>query len=140
MNLGTVGVASGWLVAALVVATVPLPYLLRGRLLAPAGWGGLSYLERLRPHYWIGYTIAGLGFLHAGVAMSAPLPLSRNGYFAGLWLATAVMLLSFGQVMVGRRMRSLRGGERLRLRRLHFWVMVLLVTGGLAHIVLNAPI
>jgi hypothetical protein len=132
------GESSGWLVAALTAATIPLPYLLRGRLLAPAGWSS-GYLERLRPHYWIGFTLAGLVLLHAVLAMSAPFPVSVGGA-TGLWVATGVMLLLFGQVYLGVGLQRLRGRERLRQRRLHFWTMTLLVAGSLVHVVLNGPV
>jgi hypothetical protein len=104
------GEASGWLIAALLAVNVALPYLMRGRRLAPAGWS-LPYLERMRPHYWIGITIAGLGLVHAGFAMSGPL--SRGpSYGAGLWIATGAMFVAAGQAMIGMRLRSLRGPER----------------------------
>ena len=138
--MAILGEASGWLIVVLAAATIPLPYLLRGRLLAPAGWGGIGYLERLRPHYWIGYTIAGLGVIHAGLAMSAPLFFGSAGFNAGLWIGTGAMLLAIGQASVGHRMRALRGQERLRLRRLHFRLMMLLVGLGALHIVLNGAV
>jgi hypothetical protein len=113
--------ASGWLIVVLAAITVPLPYLVRGRRLAPQGWG-LGYLQRLGPHYWIGYTIAGLTVLHATFAMSGPI---RGGgaYLTGLWIATAGLLLAFGQVGLGMRLRELRGTGRLRLRRWHLGMM-----------------
>lgn len=131
------GATTGWMVAGLTALNVTLPYLLRGRRLAPVGWS-MPYLERMRPHYWIGVTIAGLTLLHAGVAMSGAL---RPGglYAAGLWVATGGLFLVCGQVMVGMRLRTLRGSERLRLRRMHFRIMLSLVAAGIAHIVLNWP-
>lgn len=133
--LGLIAAASGWVVAALTVVNVSLPYLLRGRLLAANGWS-LPYLERMRPHYWIGVTVAGLTLLHAGLAMSAPLR-TEAPYTAGLWIATGGLLLVIGQASVGMRLRTLRGAERLRLRRTHFRLMVGLVIVGLIHIALN---
>lgn len=137
MGIAVLGATTGWLVAGLTALNVSLPYLLRGRRLAPAGWS-MSYLARMRPHYWIGVTVAGLTLLHAGLAMSGPL---RTGgpYMAGLWIATAGLFLVSGQAMVGIRLRTLRGAERLRLRRTHFRIMLGLVTVGIAHIVMNWP-
>lgn len=136
MAIEVIGAATGWVVAVLTAVNISLPYLLRGRLLAANGWN-VPYLERMRPHYWIGLTVAGLTLLHAGVAMSAPM---RGGglYVTGLWIATGGLFLLLGQVSVGMRMRTLRGVERLRLRRTHFRFMVGLVVAGLLHIVLNA--
>ncbi len=129
--------ATGWLVAALVIVNVSLAYLLRGRLLAANGWT-TPYLQRMRPHYWIGVTIGGLSLVHAGLAMSGPMR-SSSLYTAGLWIATGSLLLVFAQVMVGMRLVALRGADRLRLRRTHFRIMAGMVATGMVHIVLNAP-
>jgi hypothetical protein len=133
-----IGEATGWLIAGLIPITVTLPYLLRGRLLAAGGWT-MPYLERMRPHYWIGVTIAGLSFIHAGFAMSGRLP-AGTGYATGLWVATGGMLLAGGQAYIGMKMRALRGAERLRLRKTHFRVMLGLVAAGVIHIVLNGAV
>jgi hypothetical protein len=130
--------ASGWLIVVLALFTIAIPYLVRGRRLAPEGWG-VGYLQRLAPHYWIGYTIAGLSALHATFAMSAPIP-NGSGFQIGLWFAAGAMLLAFGQVSLGIRLRSLRGTGRLRLRRWHFAGMAgLAVVGGL-HVWLNGAL
>lgn len=135
MGALVLGEVSGWLIAAMVLLNASLPYLLRGRVLAPRGWA-LPYLERMRPHYWIGSTVAGLGLLHAGFAMSAPVQLS-GASAAGLWIATGGMLLAFGQVALGLQLRTLRGQLRLRLRKTHFRVMAVLVAIGIVHVALN---
>ena len=126
---------SGWVIAALTGFTVCLPYLLRRRL-RPAG----ARVERLRPHYWIGFTLAGLSLLHAGLAMSSGPTPGDARWTAGIWLAAGAMLLVFGQVSLGVGLRRLRGAERRRRRRLHFMTMTLLVAAGLAHVVLNGPL
>lgn len=138
MNAAMLGGITGWLIVALMPVTVSLPYLLRGRLLAPAGWT-VPYLERMQPHYWIGFTIAGLGLVHAGFAMSAPLP-GGSASFAGLWIATGGMFLAVGQAALGQQLRTLRGKTRLRLRKVHFGTMSALVVIGLVHIALNGSV
>jgi hypothetical protein len=130
--------ATGWLIAVLATFTVALPYLVRGRRLAPHGWGP-GYLQRLRPHYWIGYTIAGLSLLHATFAMSGPMP-GGSAYLTGIWIATGGMLLAFGQVGLGLRLRELRGAGRLRLHLWHFGAMAGLVVVGALHLWLNGPL
>jgi hypothetical protein len=130
--------ATGWVIAALVLMTIAIPYAVRGRRLAPEGWG-VGYLRRLAPHYWIGYTIAGVSVVHAGLAMSGPVP-PGSSYQTGIWIGTGGMLLSFGQVMLGRRLRTLRGRGRLRLRRVHFLVMGGLLTTGALHLWLNGAV
>ena len=135
MTVDRLGVATGWLLVAMTAVQIALPYLLRGRLLAANGWS-LSYLDRMRPHFWIGLSVAGLTLLHAGVAMSGPMG-SGGVYAAGLWIATGGLLLVLGQASVGMRLRSLRGPERLKLRKTHFRFMVAIVLVGLLHIALN---
>ena len=130
--------ASGWLIAVLAVITIVLPYLLRGRRLAPEGWS-LGYLQRMTPHYWIGYTIAGLSLLHASFAMSAPMP-SGGTAVTGIWVGTGGMLLIFGQLMLGMRLRELRGTGRLQLRRWHFATVIALALVGALHVGLNGPV
>lgn len=132
------GAVSGWVVAGLTLLNLSLPFLLRGRLLATNGWS-IPYLERMRPHYWIGVTVAGLTLLHAGLAMSAPMR-TETPYVAGLWIATGGLLLVLGQAWVGMRLITLRGAERLRLRRTHFRIMVGLVIAGVVHIALNSSL
>jgi hypothetical protein len=126
---------SGWAIVALTGVTVVLPYLFRRR-----GWRGGSYLDRLRPHYWIGFTLAGLSFVHAGLAMSAGTTPGGAGWAIGIWVATGAMLLVLGQVSLGLGLRRPGGDDRRRRRRLHFLTMVGLVAAGLLHVVLNGPV
>jgi hypothetical protein len=124
--------------AALTCVTVWAPYLVRRRIPAPA-----AYLERLRPHCWIGFTLAGLSLLHAGLAMSSGPTPGGAGWAVGIWVATGALLLVFGQVSLGvglARPRGLSASERRRRRRLHLTTMVLLVAAGAAHIALNGPL
>lgn len=127
--------SSGWAIAALTGVTVALPYVLR-RGARPAA----AYLVRLRPHYWIGFTLAGLSLLHAGLAMSSTPTPGGADWAAGIWVATGAMLLVFGQVSIGWGLRTVRGAERRRRRRLHFLTMTALVAAGLVHVVLNGPV
>lgn len=129
---------SGWTMAALTCVTVSAPYVVRRRFPAPA-----AYLERLRPHYWIGFTLAGLSLLHAGLAMSSGPTPGGAGWTVGIWVATGALLLVFGQVSLGAglaRTRGLSPPERRRRRRLHLLTMAVLVAAGLAHIALNGPL
>jgi hypothetical protein len=141
--------SSGWAIAALTGVTIALPYLARRRpgaappaRLEPA----VAYLERLRPHYWIGFTLAGLSLLHAGLAMSSSPTPAGDGWTVGIWVATGGLLLVFGQVSLGLGLRGRPGvpgpigAERVRRRRLHLLTMALLVAGGLTHVVLNGPL
>jgi hypothetical protein len=127
--------ASGWAIALLTAVTVTLPFVLRRRL----RWVG-SYLERLAPHYWIGFTIAGMSLVHAGLAMSSgPIPSSVN-WSVGIWIATGGMLLVFPQVSMGMGLRRPGGADRKRRRRLHLATMAVLVAAGAGHLALNGPL
>lgn len=134
--ISVLAASSGWAIAALTCATVALPYLLRRRATSVDAW----YLQRLRPHYWIGFTIAGLTLIHAGLAMSAGPTPGGAGWAVGIWVATGAMLLVFGQLSLGLGLRQAACPERRRRRRLHFLTMTLLVAAGLVHIVLNGPL
>lgn len=115
--------STGWAAAALIGVTVLIAYVLR---------------ERMAPHYWIGYAIAGLTVVHAWLSMS---PGSHTTLFvAGIWIASGAMLVVFAQVTTGLRLRDMQGPARQRQRRLHFWIMALLVTAGAVHVVLNGAL
>jgi hypothetical protein len=126
--------SSGWVVAALTGVTITIPYLLRRRLT----WAG-TYLERLRPHYWIGFTIAGLSLVHAGLAMSSGPTPGGVAWTVGIWIATGALLLVFGQLSLGLGLRRPAGPDRKRRRRLHFLTMALLAGAGAGHVLLNWP-
>lgn len=122
---------TGWAIAVLTGVTVAIPYLLRRR---PA------FFERLRAHYWIGFTLAGLSLVHAGLAVSSTPTPGGGDWSAGIWVAVGAMFLVFGQVSIGLGLRTLRGAERRRRRRIHFATMTVLVAAGLTHVVLNGPL
>jgi hypothetical protein len=77
---------SGLLMVIALPLTVTLPYVLRRGPLARQGAAqgaavgakSLSFLQRMRPHYWLGYGIAGLTLVHALVAMSGGLALAAD--------------------------------------------------------------
>jgi hypothetical protein len=132
---------SGWLIAALAAVTITLPYLARRRAAAGIRAAGGRLLDRLEPHYWIGFTLAGVSVLHAALATSSlPTP-GGAGWAIGIWVALGAMLLVFGQVSLGLQLRRpIAGPERRRTRRLHLLTMTVLVAAGVAHIVLNGAV
>lgn len=84
--------------------------------------GGLATrLERLRPHYVLGYGAALIGTVHGFLSISrARLP---AGAEAGLWLASVAAVLVVAEAVVGRSL--LRPGlrRRLRIRYIHLALM-----------------
>jgi hypothetical protein len=130
---------SGWIAVILVCIEIALPYLLRRNWLSV--WLGVAqsfgspYLRRMSIHYWLGYLVTGLSFVHAWVPMQAGH--MRGANMAGLWLATAALFLLGLQVALGLALRDSDLQARRVVRDWHYWVMVgvvLLLTG---HVWLN---
>jgi hypothetical protein len=129
---------SGWILIPLFGMVVSLPYLLRGKAFRTAGVRAGPLLARMRPHYWIGFAIAGLTLLHAVVPMSSG-PM-RGVNVTGLYLASAALILVIVQVFLGVNLRNPRLPNRRLVRRWHFWVMAAMAGAGLVHIWLNSPL
>ena len=130
--------ASGWAAVPLVGLEILLPYLLRRTALST--WLGLaaytrSYLERMWPHYWIGYLVLTLGTVHGWIAMSTVRMAGMN--LTGAWFATAAWFLMLTQVALGLYLQ-LPGPKRTSLRAWHYWVMITVVVCLGLHIWLNA--
>ena len=129
----------GWLAVILLGTVAVLPYLLRrtrlsvGLGMAPVSNG--SYLRRMWPHYWLAYAATGLSVVHAWALMSKGRAL-RTGA-AGLYMATAALLLLLLQIVMGLSLQQKDLTGRRSVRQWHFWTMagVLALVG--AHIWLN---
>ena len=114
---------TGWLVAALTATTVFI---------------GLFARRRLSQHFWIGYAIGGLSFVHASFSMGG-LEVAGSAALTGVLVATVGMFLSWSQALLGSRLRQLRGRLRVTVRRFHLATATLLVGLGVAHLMLNGP-
>jgi len=123
---------TGWVMIVLLVATILYPFLLRNGILGPVQ----PFLKRMRFHYWLGYSIAGILSVHVLVPMSASL-VGRTSAL-GLGLATVALLLIVGQVMLGRQLSWPKLSMRRVVRRWHFWVMIGIVAYVLGHVALNS--
>ena len=124
--------ATGWVMIVLLVATILYPFLLRSGILGPVQ----PFLKRMRFHYWLGYSIAGILLFHVLVSMSAGL--ANRTSALGLDLATVALLLIVGQVMLGRQLSWPKLSMRRVVRRWHFWVMITIVAFVLGHVALNS--
>lgn len=124
--------ATGWVMIVLLVATILYPFLLRSGILGPVQ----PFLKRMRFHYWLGYSIAGIVLVHVLVPMSAGLAGLTN--VLGLDLATVALFLIFGQVVLGRQLSWPQLSMRRVVRRWHFWVMIGIVAFVLGHVALNS--
>lgn len=133
MTLVLIG-ASGWL----LVLLVPLTGLLAARLRRGAGMTDGTLWQRLRPHYWVGYTIAALALFHVAVATGTGAALHADA--AGLYVATGALLLVFVQVFLGLLLREPSLRRRPTIRRRHILVMVGIIVLALVHIALNSAL
>lgn len=131
MLIYAVGSVAARMAAALCVAVIGLPYLLRRRQLRRHQ---VPYRQRLRPHFWIAYFVAALTILHVGTAMRAMV----RANVAGTWCATGALLLLIFEIVTGLALRESGWKERGGLQRIHFWIAISF-TGLLAmHLWLNA--
>src|SRR5579862_8921512 len=107
MPASLIASASGWALVVMTAVTVSIPFGLHRQLRA-SPWRfklkqGRAFLQRMRPHYWLGYIIAVVTLVHVFVAMGAGLSLGLN--VLGLLLASAALFLLFAQVLLGRSLR-----------------------------------
>lgn len=128
---------SGFLALFLILFTLILPYVQRrpmhrGDAQAVTAW------QRMKLHYWIGYTVLALTVLHMYVSMGAGL--AHRTSTLGLDLATLGLLLILIQVVLGMSLRSASATGWLRLRRMHFVIMVGIVAIVLVHLFLNSAV
>ena len=133
MSTFVVTSGSGWVLLALLAVTIAVPFALRWRCATQR-----PLRQRLRPHYWLGYVIAALALVHAGLATGSGLALHANA--TGMSLATAALLLVGAQVCLGLLLREPSVRNRPALRRRHLWVMIGIVVVTVGHIILNSPV
>jgi hypothetical protein len=114
-----------------------LPYLLRrnrrSRGVGRAEANPAPYLPRLWPHFWMGYLILALSFVHASLAMQ----LKARTNAVGILAATTAFFLLLGEVVVGLTLKQDRTTTRRTLRRIHFWIMIVFAGALTIHLWLN---
>lgn len=132
MSANAITSVTGWVLLALLLATIVYPFLLRSGLLGPVQ----PFLKRMRLHYWLGYSIAAIVLVHLWIPMSASLAGKVNA--AGLYLGTVALILIYIQVSLGRSLHWPKLSARRLVRRWHFWVMVGIVVFVLGHIALDS--
>lgn len=124
--------STGWVMMVLLVAIIAYPFLLRAGFLGPIQ----PFLERMRLHYWSGYTIGCVLLVHLWFSMSGGLALAVNTL--GLYLATVAMFLVGVQIVLGRRLSWPRLPKRRFVRRWHLWIMFGLVAFIIGHVLLDS--
>ena len=125
---------SGWVALACLPATILWVYLARRYRRAASG---LPYRARLRPHYLLGYALAGCAMLHAAVATMRGATQASGGL--GITAATLALALIAAQILLGACLLD-PGAFRAPLRAWHFRLMLLAGVLSLAHVILNAPV
>jgi len=123
---------SGWGAVILFASVLTLPYLLRR-----TGGATTPYRQPLWPHYWLGYLLPIMAFVHAWLPMSKGDIRGLN--VGGLWLGTIALLLMLWQIALGLLLRASSQYGRIALRRTHFWTMATLAALIVAHVALNRP-
>jgi cytochrome b561 len=121
---------TGWVTMCLLAINVTLPYLLRylRSTVQPV-------LKSLRLHYWLGFLIPGIAFVHAWFPMSTGRIDGLNQQ--GLWIATFALFAMVLQACLGLAL-SLSKSENPRLiRTIHFTTMSVIVVLVITHIMLN---
>jgi hypothetical protein len=126
--------ATGWLMMVLLVTISVYPFVLRAGLLGPIQ----PFLVRMRPHYWMGYSLGISLLIHLWFSMSSGSALVVNA--VGLYLATIAMVLAGAQIWLGRTLIWPQLAQRRQMRRWHFWVMIGLVFFSLVHVVLDSAL
>ena len=124
--------ATGWIMMVMLVATIAYPFLLRSGMLGAVQ----PFLTRMRLHYWLGYSIAGIVLVHLWIPMGAGLAGRVN--VVGLDLATVALFLIIGQVLLGRQLSWPKLAARRRLRYWHFWIMIGIAVFVIGHVALNS--
>jgi hypothetical protein len=132
------GSATGWIAVIVTVFEIVLPYLIRRVSVSqPPALSQIlpsTYLERMWPHYWLGYVLVALSLVHAFTGMAGPV---GNTNAAGIWAATGALLFLFLQLLLGLYLQS-RATSRRLLKRCHFWGMLVILGFLVLHIALNA--
>jgi len=128
---------SGWAGVVFFGSGLAMPYLLRRVPGAKTRPSTTPYLQRLWPHYWLGYLAFIASFVHSWLAM-------RHGDMrgintSGVWIAMVALLIVLWQIAVGLMLRDPTQSNRRALRRTHFWTMALVAALIVVHIALNRP-
>jgi cytochrome b561 len=125
---------TGWLAAIVLCVGAALPFVLRR-----TSGGDKTFAERLRLHYWLGFSIPAITFLHAWIPMSAGMARGVNA--TGLWLATVALLLMLIQIAWGVALRTAaragRTAGRNAARKTHFWMMTVIAALSAVHVILD---
>jgi cytochrome b561 len=119
------GDGAAWLAVALFPSTAVAGWVLRR-------FASGAIVERLRPHFWLGYGVLALGGLHGMMAMGRMGALSS----ANLWVATLALCGLGFQVFVGLNLQA-PGAYRMLLRRWHIALTCIVATLIAGHVLLT---
>lgn len=132
MNEYVQSALSGWVALLVLAAGLAMPYMLR-----TSSGSEKPFLQRMWPHYWLGYLALIASFTHGWFSMRSGN--MRGVNVAGIWIATFVVGLLLWQAVVGLMLQNPKEPNRRRLRRTHFWTMASVAGLVVSHVVLNRP-
>jgi uncharacterized membrane protein YozB (DUF420 family) len=120
--------SSGWIAILLIATELLLPYLLRpsriGRWLQIEQDYSRSYLQRIAPHYWLGYLLIPLALLHAWIPMKSGE--ARRASQIGLWAAVIALCLLLLQFVSGLFLKNPKLIPRRQVRVAMMGIVVFL--------------
>jgi hypothetical protein len=126
----TLTIATGWIIAGMVVLTIVLGVVLRRRTQPP------ELLVRMRPHFWLGIAVPIVTLVHLTPSMTGGWAANVNSI--GLGLATVAFLLAIIQASVGNQLRRATEANYRSLRTTHLLVLAGLVSFATGHVIANS--
>ena len=123
----TLSALTAWMALALIPLTALTAWWLRR-------FARGRFVQRLRPHYLLGYACAGFAGVHLWLSMGAFA--STSGL--GINLATAAFGALLLQAFLGASLQS-PGAFRLPLRRWHVAIFIAASVLSAGHVLLNGP-
>ncbi|HYM07367.1 MAG TPA: hypothetical protein VEU11_12470 [Terriglobales bacterium] len=139
MTAYLIGSAAGWIAVIVTGFEILLPYLMRRVSTSPppalSQIAASTYLERMGPHFWLGYLLVAVSLVHTSAVMGDPLGHTNP---EGIWAATGALLVLFLQVSFGIYLQSSSAPRRRFVKRCHFWGMVAIAAFLVLHVALNA--
>lgn len=136
---------TGWLAVIAVATEIALPYIIRDKvrsgyervILSGGAVTTANLQERMGPHYWLGYSLAGLALVHSSLVMG---PAMARSDTLGIWAATLAFCMLLAQIGLGLILKSnaTSGTFRRRVRSMHFWSMIMFLTLLTLHVFRNS--
>ena len=116
---------AAWAALLLLLLTAALGWILRR-------FARGSFIARMRPHFWLGYGVLILAFVHMMLSTRGMAGTNANG----IWLATFALIGLGVQAFIGTNLQS-PGAYRGPLRRWHVYVFLIVLGLSFGHVLMN---